>query len=574
MSTREDIPMVVPKLDEAMVNRKAELEEGMQASGKENHSDIINITDSKISASQFWLLALTLCLGLFLSMLDTSIVATSLFGIAVEFKTLRGINWVALAYTIGALGFAVFFTQLADIMGRRDSFIAAFAMFTAFSIGCALAQNLPQLIACRALQGVGGSGLFSIAMVIFPEVTPIRMTQFVGGLCGLVIAVAGVLGPVLGGVLTRFVSWRWVFWINVPLGFVSICLFVVAWPKPGLIPDIEQKSYKEADFIGSILLIAAAVLVIFAFQNASNNPGEWGNPAFIATLIFGIGCWAILFAWERCLPGRWGLRTKPAWPSALIRNRIYMAGILTAMFIAFPFFTIVFALPLRYQLINGQSALMAGVLLLPLLGATAIGSMLGAGMSNKENRIFETALVGGFLLSVGCGLLMTLSTDGSDALETKISGFIVLVGLGNGLSAAAITILAAVESSVYDGATAQGIMAQMRLLGGSFGIAASSYNYQKMASDLGGVLASEQIGMLQHMDLTSEQLATIRIAYAKAFAEDMLVCTFISVIGLLCAFGMYRKVRPSILRVRETQILEEIARRREALTSGPSEEPS
>lgn len=156
----------------------------------------------------------SLCLGLFISMLDASIVATSLFTIGVEFDDLERINWVALAYTLAFLGCAVFFARMADIVGRRNAFVAAFVIFFSFSLGCGFSQNLNSLIACRTFQGIGGSGLFSVTMIIFPEMSPPKARNLIAPLIGMVISTSGVLGPVLGGLFTRYATWRWVFWIK------------------------------------------------------------------------------------------------------------------------------------------------------------------------------------------------------------------------------------------------------------------------------------------------------------------------------------------------------------------------
>lgn len=156
----------------------------------------------------------SLCLGLFISMLDASIVATSLFTIGVEFNDLERINWVALAYTLAFLGCAVFFARSADVVGRRNAFIAAFVIFFSFSLGCGFSQNLDTLIACRTLQGIGGSGLFSVTMIIFPEMSPPSARKVIAPIIGMVISMSGVLGPILGGLLTHYATWRWVFWIK------------------------------------------------------------------------------------------------------------------------------------------------------------------------------------------------------------------------------------------------------------------------------------------------------------------------------------------------------------------------
>lgn len=131
-----------------------------------------------------------------------------------DLNTLQSINWIALAYTLSYLSCAVLFARLGDIVGRRNAFIAAFSIFFAFSIGCGFSQTINQLIACRTLQGVGGSGLYSLTFVILLEICPPKLAQAIGAIAGAVVAMAGVLGPVLGGLFTRYTTWRWIFWIK------------------------------------------------------------------------------------------------------------------------------------------------------------------------------------------------------------------------------------------------------------------------------------------------------------------------------------------------------------------------
>ena len=140
--------------------------------------------------------------------------ATALYTIGLEFNSLTSVTWVALAYTLTYLGCCVIFAFIGDVVGHRNAYLAAFFIFFAFSIGCGFAQTLNQLIAFRALQGVGGSGLYALAIMIFPDVSPPRMQGFIGSMIGMVIAISGVLGPVLGGIITHNTTWRWVFWIK------------------------------------------------------------------------------------------------------------------------------------------------------------------------------------------------------------------------------------------------------------------------------------------------------------------------------------------------------------------------
>jgi MFS family permease len=158
--------------------------------------------------------AFSICFGLFLSLIDTSIVATALYTIGMEFNSLDSVTWVALAYTLSYLGCAVTFARMGDIIGRRNAFALAFLVFISFSLCCGFSKSLNQLIACRALQGIGGSGLNSLSMVIIPEITPPKVVKWISGLAGVVITISGVLGPVLGGIITQYTTWRWIFWIK------------------------------------------------------------------------------------------------------------------------------------------------------------------------------------------------------------------------------------------------------------------------------------------------------------------------------------------------------------------------
>lgn len=164
----------------------------------------------------------SLSLGLFVSFLDGSITATALFTIGEEFDDLSRVNWIAIAYILADVGFAVTFTSIGDVVGRKNAYLTAFFLFFVFSLGCGFANTMTQLIILRALQGVGGAGLYSLAMVIFPEISPRSMKKWIGAIVGLVVGVSGVSGPILGGIITQYADWRWIFWIKyvVPLRYL------------------------------------------------------------------------------------------------------------------------------------------------------------------------------------------------------------------------------------------------------------------------------------------------------------------------------------------------------------------
>ncbi|XDG09963.1 hypothetical protein ABKA04_009578 [Annulohypoxylon sp. FPYF3050] len=508
------------------------------AVGSSDSSLRLEFAPPELPLLRFWILSIGIFVGLLLSFLDTSIVATSLLAIGIEFEALTTANWVALAYSLSYLGCAVLFARISDIIGRRDAFLVSYLIFIVFSLACGFAKNLTQLIAFRAVQGLGGSGLYSITMTILPEIIPQRLKKFLGGMIGIVVAMAGVLGPIFGGLLTEYTSWRWIFWMNGPIGGASMLLFFLMWPKPQYLPNIERRTWAELDYFGSILIIGAAVLVVFPFQNIGTMTDQWSQAVFIIPLLAGVVLWLVLFAWSVFIEKRRSRTIAAALPLRLLRNHVYAAAVLNTLLTGFPYLLIIYAFPLRLQIVNGQDSLLAGVMLLPMLGSSAIGSVVSGAINGKGDRTFELQTVASSFLVLGCGLLSTLSS--SSTLEPKALGFLVFVGLGFGIIVSTSTIVAMVKSSNEDHASAQGVMAEVRVLGGSIGIAASSA--------IVGVKIRDQVGISKDnwfpspggvsSDLTPTQQIAVRQAYSDAFSEGMAICAIIGAFAVLVSLMM------------------------------------
>ncbi|KAJ4149980.1 hypothetical protein LMH87_010751 [Akanthomyces muscarius] len=323
---------------------------------------------------RFWVLAVGICLSLFLSMIDTSVVSTCLYTIGSEFKATQSVNWVALAYSLAHLACAATFAQLSNIVGRRNALIAANTIFFTFSLACGFSQSIAQLIAFRALQGIGGSARS--------------------------------------------------------------------------LPNIPKQSWRSLDALGTFLLISAAVLVVFAFQNSGESGDRvWTSAIFIAPLTVGICSWAVPFAWEYTVDQRLKPGITPAFLIALFRNRTYASGVLSTMTTGYPLVLIIFSATTRVQVVSGKSSLISGVMLLPMLGMTAIGGAIAGKINRRRRRALETIFAGTCLVLLGCGLLTTVRGPSDDV---KALGFLVFPGLGFGLTTTAATIMATVETSPQD----------------------------------------------------------------------------------------------------------------------------
>ncbi|KAF1843084.1 MFS multidrug transporter-like protein [Cucurbitaria berberidis CBS 394.84] len=512
-------------------------------------------------------LYISICLGLFLSFLDTSIVATAIFTIGVEFHSLSKVNWIALSYTLAYIGCTAIFASLSDVFGRRNAYIAAAIIFLAFSLGCGFVQSLDQLIAMRALQGVGGSGLYSVGFIILPEISSLRMLKMIGALAGAVIAMSGILGPVLGGIITNYTTWRWIFWINAPIGIGPLMLFIIAWPDSSQLRRVERHTFKQIDFLGFFLLIASSVPLVFSFQQAGihvvSNKSIWTSALFVAPLVIGTVCYLALFGWEWLIARRWPDAIGALFPMRLAKNRVYMSAVVTTMLVGFPYFVVIYSLPTRFQVVNGHSALASGIALLPMLGASAIGSTVAGAASRKKNNTFPVMVVGAAFMLVGTAALSTL--DNVIATQVRAYGLQVFVGFGFGLTVSNSSLLAAMEAELRDTAVAQGIVAQIRMLGGSIGIAASTailgvkQRHQLLDTAL---LNPRQLQSLADTmpHLSPVQHFAIRQAYTDAFNETLVVCSVISGIALLVTAGGWQKHPLSMEDRRRQQFQNEATR--------------
>ncbi|KAK8122159.1 hypothetical protein PG984_010829 [Apiospora sp. TS-2023a] len=523
------------------------------------------------------ILVVILLLGLLFSSLDASIVSTSLVSISVDLKDFITVPWVALSYMLAYLGkptvdtiqqrrgtltsgvikgFAVAFSKLSDIYGRRALVELSWLLFGGFSLGCGLAQNMTQLIVFRAFQGIGGSGLYSLAQIGLFEVGPTHNPGLLGALIGMTLAVSFVLGPVLGGMISHLASWRWIFFINIPFGTVALAGIVLAWPNDHGPRSSMDETYKKLDLPGIGLVIAGSTLLVFSLQQAGSFNVSWASPVIIATLTITAICWVVFAVWEYLLETKRYMGIQALFSSKLVTIRPYMAALVFTMLTGFVYLSVIIILPERFQIINQEDSLMAGVHLLPLLGACAFGSFLAGAVSSKRNNTSFTLIAASLLQLIGVGLLSTFSEINS-SLQPQY-GYQAIFGLGVGLAFAAATMLTSVHVDHSNLAVAQGAIAQARVFGGAIGIALCSMVFDHAVKDkLTGLLGPSELQALQQSPVFSASLPLaaqemVRNVYATAFVDDLKIFIYLAAAGVIASLFTYERNPPSMPRARRT----------------------
>ncbi|KAM5346562.1 hypothetical protein ACJ41O_009567 [Fusarium nematophilum] len=488
--------------------------------------------------------------GLLFSSLDTSIVSTSLVTISHDLDDFINAPWIVLVYLLTYMGFAVCVSKLSDIYGRRNMLVVSWVFFVGFSQGCGSATSMTALIVCRAFQGVGASGLYSLTQIGLVEVGPSHRPSLIGAMVGATLAVAFVLGPIIGGAVSQLSDWRWLFNMNIPFGLVTILAITNFWPHEEVAHFFSWKAFTSIDFVGSATLLCSSGFLVFAVQQAGSQTFEWGSPEIISALAISGVSWVVFVWWEVFLGTKHHRRVEPIFPIRLMLRRVYSAGLLVTMLTGFPYISLSVVIPERFQIVNRESVLMAGLHILPLLGACAIGSFLGGAVSNRRNNTSLTLLCASCLQLLGAGLMSTLTKPESN-IKAQYA-FQAIFGLGVGLSFSAATIMTSILAAERSElASAQGAVAQARVLGGCIGLSICTVIFNAHVNEyLQAHLTPAQLDSLHRSPLSSLHLPVdvqdmIKQVYAGAFAEEikvmMLVCAVMVVISL---FTLERRPEP------------------------------
>ena len=450
-----------------------------------------------------------LMLGMFLAALDQTIIATALPRISSDLHGVEHLSWIVSSYLLTSTAATPIYGKLSDLYGRKAMLQVAIVIFLLTSALCALSATMPQLIAFRALQGLGGGGLIAMAHATIADVISPRERGRYQGYIASTFAAASVLGPVLGGLFVDHLTWRWVFWINLPIGIGALVMAQITLRRL-----VVRRLRHRIDYPGA-LLIVAAVLCVLLVTTTGGNEVPWTSPVIAgltaAALVFGV----LAVVQE--------LRTsEPILPPRLFQNRVYLVANLINVLVTVSLLGSITFLPLFLQLVYGLGAGDSGLMLMPLTISQVVGAISTGRLVAATGRYKIFPVLG--VACTGAGMIL-LSAAGGSLLLAGVA--MVLCGIGTGLVMPVMLVAVQNAVDVRDLGTATSSISFFRSMGGSFGVALfGAVLIARLDTHVGVIPGHDALGpdpgvALLHAGAQALDLvpATIRSAVAAAMAH-------------------------------------------------------
>ena len=398
--------------------------------------------------------------GLLLAALDQTIVSTALKSIVEDFKGLEHYTWVVTAYLLTSTASTPLYGKISDLYGRRPVFQFAIVTFLLGSFLAGASQNMTQLIATRAIQGLGAGGLMALTFVIIGDIVPPRERGRYQGYFGAVWGLSSVAGPLLGGffsdneTILGITGWRWIFYINLPFGIAALLITSAVLH----IPKIKREH--SIDYLGALLLVASVTTTLLSVAVYGPQDG-WADSHTLTYLAIGLVL-AVVFVW-------WESKAKePIIPLGLFKNHTFTLTSILGAIIGAGMFGAIVMLPLYMQVVKQDSATSAGLKLIPLMLGIVTTSILSGKLISKHGHYKRFPIMGTAIMTIGILSMYTLQID---TPYWQLAIFAILVGAGLGLSMQ--TIVIALQNSVdfKDMGVATSSNTFFRSLGSVFGTA-------------------------------------------------------------------------------------------------------
>jgi EmrB/QacA subfamily drug resistance transporter len=394
-------------------------------------------------------------LGMFLGAIDQTIVATALPAMAGELHGMEYMSWAVSAYLLTSTASTPIYGKLSDLYGRRPLFVAAIGIFLLGSLVCALAQGMGVLIAGRAVQGLGGGGLISLAQTIIADLVPPRERARYQAYFSTVWTVSTIGGPMLGGFLVDVASWRWVFWINLPIAIAALLVCNTALKR---LPVYHRE--RKIDYLGAALLVPAIVALLLV-TSWGGNEFAWTSPTILGLLAAALVLIGLLALQE-------ARAEDPLLPLRLFRNNVFVIGNSLGFLMGATSVGATIFLPLFLQVVIGATAGNSGLLITPMMIGISIGAFATSQFVRRKGRYKFVPLVS-FAIAAASFLAFTEVTRTTPAILYTL--YMTTLGLGMGPLGPMVGISVQNAVELRDLGTATSLTSFFRSMGGAFGVA-------------------------------------------------------------------------------------------------------
>ncbi len=445
--------------------------------------------------------------SIFLVAMDQTVVSTALPTIVHDLNGLAELPWIVTAYLLTSTVFLPVYGKLGDVLGRKYLLQLAILLFLAGSALSGLAQNIYELILFRALQGAGGGGLMVTAIASISDFIPLTRRGRYQGLIGAVFGLATLVGPLLGGVIVELLNWRWIFYINVPIGVFSLAVIGAAFPKP------STPAHWAMDAWGTLFLVTGlSAIVLFASLAGPVLP--WSSPwlwlIFVSGLISSIG----FFIFEKRHP-------HPLLPLAFFKFRTFTLSVAMSFFAGLAMLGSTSFLPIYLQDVRHFSPTESGLELLYLLIGTLVTSILSGRQISRKQRYKEFPILGSFLITAALGGLSRI--DGHTPLW-YLAGTLTVLGLGLGMTTQVLVLSAQLAVPHKNLGVATSTVTLFRSMGGTLGVAAFGAVFSGlMANTAAPAEHSALIIRTLHTDFLVAAVFSLTAFLGAWFLEDMQV---------------------------------------------------